>query len=238
MLSLRWISDSPEEAAWLSREERDWVDAEISRETTAQVARSGERAAWRDPRLWIASACWFGLMAGANALLYWLPQILKQLSASSTELRIGFLTALPWIAVAAGMLINAWHSDRAQERHWHVGLAALASSVLIAGTAMLGTGVPALLVLLLAALAMGAAQSTFWTLPSQFLAPASLAPGFAVINMCGNVAGLVIPVFIGWMRHRTGSFDGPVFAIAALMLLAAGAVGLLRARSIIPPYSR
>ena len=238
VLSLRWISDSPEEAAWLSREERDWVDAEISRETTAQVARSGERAAWRDPRLWIASACWFGLMAGANALLYWLPQILKQLSASSTELRIGFLTALPWIAVAAGMLLNAWHSDRAQERHWHVGLAALASSVLIAGTAMLGTGVPALLVLLLAALAMGAAQSTFWTLPPQFLAPASLAPGFAVINMCGNVAGLVIPVFIGWMRHRTGSFDGPVFAIAALMLLAAGAVGLLRTRSITPPYSR
>ena len=77
-------------------------------------------------RLWIASACWFGLMAGANGLLYWLPQIMRHLSASSTELQIGLITALPWIAVAAGMVLNAWHSDRAQERHWHVGLAALA----------------------------------------------------------------------------------------------------------------
>jgi ACS family tartrate transporter-like MFS transporter len=236
VMALRWLCDSPEQAAWLSRDEREWIEAEISREAVPRQAHAP--AAWRDPRLWIASACWFGLMAGANALLYWLPQILRHLSASSTELQIGLLAALPWMAVAAGMVINAWHSDRLQERHWHVGLAALASALFVAGAAWLGTGPAALLALLLAALAMGASQSTFWTLPPLFLPPSGLAPGFAVINMCGNLAGLVIPVFIGWMRQRTGSFDGPVFAIALLMLLAAGAVGLLRARSIAPPYSR
>ena len=237
-LALRWVCDSPRQAEWLSREEQDWIEAEISQEKAAQTAAADDRVVLRDSRLWFASACWFGLMAGANALLYWLPQILRHMSATSTELQIGLLTALPWMAVAAGMVSNAWHSDRTQERHWHVGLAALASSVLIALTAWLGTGAPALFVLLLAAFAMGASQSTFWTLPPGFLQPARLAAGLAFINICGNLAGLVIPVFIGWVRQRTGSFDGPVFAIAGLMLLAAGAVALLKTRPITAPYSR
>ena len=67
-------------------------------------------------------------------------------------------------------------------------------------------------------------------MPPLFLGPAGLATGFALINMCGNLAGLVIPAFIGWVRERTGSFDGPVYALAALSLLAACAVALLRAR--------
>ncbi len=86
---------------------------------------------------------------------------------------------------------------------------------------------------------MGAAQSTFWTLPPTFLPPAALAAGFALINMCGNLAGLVIPGFIGWVRERTGSFDGPVFVLAGLSAIAAVAVTLLRARkSIKAAYSR
>jgi LPXTG-motif cell wall-anchored protein len=57
--------------------------------------------------------------------------------------------------------------------------------------------------------------------------------------MSGNLAGLVIPTFIGWIRARTGSFDGPVFVLAGLSVLAALAVALLRYRvSIKAPYSR
>ena len=233
------LPDRPRDARWLSAQEQRWIEDEIAREKAAHSTSTPELSPLRNSRLWIASACWFGLMAGANGMLYWLPQIIRHLSAQSTDLQIGFISALPWIAVGAGMVLNAWHSDRAQERHWHVGLAALAAAIFIALTPLLGTGVLALAALMLAGLAMGAAQGTFWTLPPMFLRPASLAAGFALINMCGNLAGLVIPGFVGWVRERTGSFDGPVFAIAALSVLAAGAVALLRRPpSINAPYSR
>ena len=235
--SLRLLPDNPGSASWLSPEERRWMEAEISREAQRHPDSNSAPLPFGNPRLWIAGACWFGLLAGANGLLYWLPQIIRHLSAASTALQIGLITALPWIAVAIGMLVNGWHSDRAQERHLHVGLAALASAAFIASTALLGTGAPAFGMLLLAALAMGAAQGTFWTLPPLFLAPAAMAAGFALINMCGNLAGLVIPAFIGWIKARTGSFDVPVYAIAALSALAAGAVALLRV-PIKAPYSR
>jgi ACS family tartrate transporter-like MFS transporter len=237
--SLRLLPDNPRGATWLSSAERDWLEQETAREASQNAARGSARLPLGNAKLWIASACWFGLMAGANGLLYWLPQILRHLSASSTDLQIGVIAALPWIAIGASMVLNAWHSDRVQERHLHVGLAALAAGVFIGLTPLFGTGAAALGVLLLAGLAMGSAQGTFWTLPPMFLAPAGLAGGFALINMCGNLAGLVIPAFVGWVRERTGSFDLPVYVIAALSVLAAAAVALLRARSTInPPYSR
>ncbi len=225
------LPDQPRDARWLSAAERDWIEAEIAREKAAHVAGTPERLPLWNGQLWIASACWFGLMAGASGMLYWLPQIIRHLSAESTDLQIGFISALPWVAVGAGMVLNAWHSDRRQERFWHVSLAALAAAVFIALTPLLGTGASALAALMLAGLAMGAAQGTFWTLPPTFLRPASLATGFALINMSGNIAGLVIPTFIGWVRTSSGSFDGPVFALAGLSALAGAAVILLRARA-------
>jgi MFS transporter, ACS family, tartrate transporter len=229
--ALLLIPDRPRDAAWLEEGERRWLEEEVSRENAASHPGPGaSEAPVRNARLWIASACWFGLMAGANGMLYWLPQILRHLSAQTSEARIGLITALPWIAVAAGMLVNAWHSDRTQERYLHVTFAALGAAIFIALTPVLGTGAWALAALLLAGFSMGAAQGTFWTLPPMLLRPASLATGFALINMCGNLAGLVIPGFIGWVRERTGSFDVPVFAVAALSLVAAGAAAWLRTR--------
>jgi ACS family tartrate transporter-like MFS transporter len=230
LAALMLIPDRPRDAAWLDDRERRWLEEEIASEGSSHPDPHAGRTVLGNGRLWIASACWFGLMAGANGMLYWLPQILRHLSAQTSEARIGLITALPWVAVAAGMLANAWHSDRTQERYLHVMFGAVGAAIFIALTPVLGTGALALAALLLAGFSMGAAQGTFWTLPPMLLSPAALAAGFALINMCGNLAGLVIPGLIGWLRQRTGSFDLPVFAVAALSLLAAGAVAWLRAR--------
>jgi ACS family tartrate transporter-like MFS transporter len=223
------LPDRPRDARWLAAHERRWLEDEIAREQLPRAAT--DRVSLWTGDLWLAGLCWFGLMAGANGMLYWLPQIIRHLSGTLTNLEIGILSALPWVGVAIGMLANARHSDRTQERHWHVSLAALIAAVFIALTPLAGQGALALSMLLIASLAMGAAQGTFWTLPPTFLAPASLAAGFALVNMCGNLAGVVIPGFIGWVRERTGSFDSPVFAVAALSAVAACAVALLRARA-------
>jgi MFS transporter, ACS family, tartrate transporter len=136
--ALRLIPDRPRDAAWLDDNERRWLEDEVSREHTVQVDANADGSVLRNGRLWVASACWFGLMAGANGLLYWLPQILRHLSAQASDARIGLITALPWIAVAAGMLTNAWHSDRTQERYLHVMLAAMGAAIFIALTPILG----------------------------------------------------------------------------------------------------
>ncbi len=232
-IAVLWLfTDRPRDAQWLTVDERKWIETEISRELAPQQQQ--HISGWRligSGQLWAATACWFALMAGAQGLLYWLPQAIRHLSSSSSDLEVGVLSALPWVAIGVGMLVNAWHSDRKQERYLHVALAALASGVLLALTPLPG-GVAAMLLLILAGFFLGGAQSTFWTIPPTFLNPMTLAAGMGIINMCGNIAGLVVPVAVGWVRARTGSFDLPVYAIAAVLVLGACAVLLLRFRLI------
>jgi len=230
-LASPWIfADRPRDAAWLSETERRWIEAEIEREQASQQASVSGWKLLREPELWLASLGWFGLMAGAHALIYWLPQVIRHFASDTSDMQVGVLSALPWIAVGAGMIVNAWLSDRAQERYLHVSLAALSAGVLLALTPVSSTGAIALLALILAGLFMGGAQSTFWTIPPLFLGSAALAGGFAIINMCGNLAGLVVPSAIGWVRERTGSFDIPVFLMAALSVVAGLVVLWLRSR--------
>jgi ACS family tartrate transporter-like MFS transporter len=224
-----WLfADRPRDASWLSMDERRWLEDEIAREQTPDASQASSRALLGNRQLWCAIAGWFALMTGAQGLLYWLPQIIRHFAADTSDVAVGVLSALPWIAIAAGMLVNAWHSDRTQERYLHVALATLLSGLLLGFTALSDASSVALLWLVLAGFFMGASQGTFWTIPPTFLSPAVLAAGIGIINMCGNLAGLIVPAAVGSIRERTGSFDLPVFAIATVLMLGAGALLLAR----------
>jgi cyanate permease len=68
---------------------------------------------------------------------------------------------------------------------------------------------------------MGAAQGAFWPIPVSYLGVAAAAAGITLINLTGNSAGTITPILIGWIRHETGSFQAPIYALAGLMALAA-----------------
>jgi MFS transporter, ACS family, tartrate transporter len=89
------LPDRPRDARWLSADERRSLEDELARERAAQAAREPARLPLGNARLWIAGVCWFGLMAGANGLLYWLSQIIRHMSAERTDLQIGLISALP-----------------------------------------------------------------------------------------------------------------------------------------------
>lgn len=221
-----WLfADRPRDARWLAAHERRWIETEVA--SDEPPAQRKHVSGWRllgSMRFWAAAACWFSLMAGAQGLLYWLPQAIRHLSADSSDFEVGVLSTLPWMAIAIGMLLNAWHSDRTQERRLHVALTTLAAGVLLAVTPLPGAGA-ALALLIVAGFFLGGAQSTFWTIPPTFLSPAALAAGMGIINMCGNLAGLIVPAAVGWLRAATGSFDLPVYAIGFVLVL--GAASLL-----------
>lgn len=224
-LAVLWLfADRPRDARWLAEGEKRWIEEQLAAEQTVAQPHASSWALLGNPRLWAATLCWFALMAGAQGLLYWLPQAIRHLSAGSSDLEVGVLSALPWFAIGVGMLLNAWHSDRVQERYLHVAVASLLAGILLALTTLPGGGT-ALVLLILAGFFLGAAQGTFWTIPPMLLSPLALAAGLGIINMCGNLAGLIVPVAIGWIRARTGSFDLPVYAMGAVLVV--GALALL-----------
>ncbi len=233
-----YFVDRPDHAKWLTPEEQAWLKEEINHEKQLQLVAKPEEADAKTALLkllvtrqfWIFALIWFGLLTGSYGLIYWLPLVIKQVSTHS-NLMISVFSALPWIGIGIGMVVNANHSDKKQERHLHVALPALLAAAGLTLATMFGTNALALVLLVIGGYGIGASQGTFWTLPTSLIPAAILPIGIALINMAGNLGGVFGPWMIGLVRQRTGSFDLPVYCIAAILVMAALAVLLIRPRA-------
>jgi ACS family tartrate transporter-like MFS transporter len=75
----------------------------------------------------------------------------------------------------------------------------------------------------IAALAVGlffllGAHPVFWTMPAALLSGTAAAAGIALINSIGNLGGFVGPYLVGLVEDATGSTDGGLIVLAAILL--------------------
>lgn len=224
IFALFWFVDRPRDAAWLAPEEKDWIERGIAADDAEAEARSGAKVGWgpilANPLIWCCAGVWFAFVTGGNGIIFWLPQAIKAIAGRS-DFETSLLSALPWVAVAIGMVWNAWRSDKTQERFYHVGLSALLAAVGLIGAALSGGGLLALACLVIGGLGLGACQAVYWTIPLKLLSGGQAANGVAVINLTGNIGSLLIPTAIGFLIQNTGSFDTPIYVMASLLTLAA-----------------
>ena len=101
---------------------------------------------------------YFCLVVGLYGIGFWMPQVLQTFGLSN--LAIGFLTAIPYLVAAIGMVIAGRHSDAKGERIWHVALPLFVSGAVFAWSANAGPLPLIMLALSLAALGLYAAIGT------------------------------------------------------------------------------
>lgn len=228
-----YFRNTMEEAGWLNDSERAWIRAELARDAASappeQAANFG--AVLTSPRIWAAAGVWFTLLSGAYAIMFWLPQVIRAL-AGGNDLEVSVLSALPWVGVGAGMMLNSWHSDKTQERYWHIGLAAVLAAGALVAAALAGPTPAALMLLVLAGLGLGGAQGAYWALPTSFMTGGAAAAGVALINTVGSSGGVVTPPLIGWILQGNESIQAPIFTVAGFMVT--GIVLLLIVRALEP----
>jgi MFS transporter, ACS family, tartrate transporter len=220
-----YFPDRPEEARWLSAEQQGWLQRHA-----ANRERPGQRNDWRilrEPMIWASALLWFCLLSGAYGIMFWLPQMIRQMSGL-TPLQIGFVNALPWLGAMIGTYYNSKHSDKTGERYLHISVPAVLSALAMLCALLLGPGIAGLMMLFLAGLGLGAAQGAFWALPTSALQPATFAVAAVAINVAGSSGGLVIPHLVGYVREQTGGFTGPTMLIAGILLIAAVLVSFIR----------
>jgi len=230
-----YFPDRADEVRWLSDEERQWLTR-----NAANRAVDESRNDWRvlgQPMVWCAALLWFCLLSGAYGIMFWLPQMIKQL-ANLSAFQIGFINALPWLGAIIGTYFNSVHSDRTGERFFHISVPAAAAAAAILFAWGLGAGVPGLIMLFVAGLGLGAAQGAFWALPTSSLTPSTFAVAAVAINIAGSSGGLVIPHLVGYLRERSGNFAAPTVLIACLLLLAAVLVTFIRRMFFVRPTVR
>jgi MFS transporter, ACS family, tartrate transporter len=167
LVAAAYFVDRPRQARWLGPGEGERLEAQIASEAASVAPRFSFAEAARDTRIWLCAAVWFLVMTGSYALVYWLPQIVRQLAIADSELLIGTLSALPQAGLVTGLFLNARHSDRKAERLWHTAAGAMLAGVALAIAVALPAGAAVLAMLVIAGFGIGASQGVFWTVPAS-----------------------------------------------------------------------
>jgi len=216
------LTDKPEQAKWLSPDERAWLAEVLASERQAIAAKhaSSLKDAFTNWRVLVCAAVNFCAIIGSVGLGLWMPQILKGFGFGVVT--VGFLAAIPYICGAVAMMLWARISDRGGKRSWFVAFAlVLGAAALVACGYATSSATISIIALCGAVVGIMCYQSTFWPIPSSFLTGSAAAGGLALIVSIGNLGGFVGPYLIGIIRESTGSFSWALIAVAAFLLLAA-----------------
>lgn len=222
----RWFRDDPRTHPGVNAAELAAIAAGDGSAPAAEHATVQWSLLIRSRTLLALSLMYWGAIYGWYFYLTWLPTYL--LRARGFDLRqVGWLAALPLLAIGVGVFAGGWVSDHLTQR-WGSRRGRRASGLV---------GLP------LAALAVAGATLTASPIASALLLAAAaglaalgVAPAWAVcleiggahagvvsgtMNTFGNLGGAVSPVVVGFCLERWGSWETPLLSLAAFYLLAA-----------------
>ena len=216
------LTDKPEQAKFLTAEERNWLVNTIAaeRRATEAVRTFTLWQALYNPKVLLLALNYFGIVTASLGMLIFVPQMIKSMGNFS-NMTVGWLTMIPYICGGIAMVVWGRISDRMNERRWNLFFGCVFSTVglAVAGMTM---GTPwALVGMSIAAMGFYGSKGPFFAMPPMFLSGAGLAAGIAWINSIGNLGGFFGPWYIGVMKDLTGNYAGGLYGLALLGLVAA-----------------
>ena len=220
-----YFPDTPAQAQWLTAPEQSWLKAHASTREHRQTRN--DWSVLRETLVWSSALLWLCLLSGAYGIMFWLPQMIKQM-AGLTPLQIGWINALPWLGAMLGTYFNSRHSDKSGERLWHVAIPAAVAAIAIYLAWLCGPGIPGMFALTLAGLGLGSAQGAFWAIPSKLLNARTFAVAAVAINICGSSGGVFMPHLMGYVLERTGTPAAPTLLVAGMLVLSSVLVLIMR----------
>jgi MFS transporter, ACS family, tartrate transporter len=208
VVTLFYLTDWPQQAAWLTKDESDWITGELTREKQRKVAVRSYTIwqALTNRDVLLLTLVYFMGSTGIYGFIIWFPTILKRASGLSTG-TVTLLVILPYLAGLTAMMLNGWHSDRTDGPRWHTaGALLLAAASLLMVLAFASHIWIQLVFFILFAAFINAYQPTFWALPTALLGETAAAASIGLINCLGGLGGFVGPFIMGYLVTRTGSF--------------------------------
>ena len=214
------LTDKPEQAKFLTAEEKAWLSAKLLSERKAKeaVKTFSLLQGMFDPKVLLLSLNYFGIVVASLGVLIFVPQMIKSLGNLS-NMTVGWLTMIPYITGGIGLVVWGRISDRMHERRWNLLAACLVSTIglIIAGMTM-GTWW-AIVGLSIATFGFYGSKGPFWSMPPMFLTGTAAAASIAWINSIGNLGGFFGPWYVGVVKDWSGSFSGGLYGLAALCLM-------------------
>lgn len=227
-----YLDDTPQKAKWLTDEDKKCLHDMMESDRLTLVQPEGptsygamqQKGLWREvlsPVVLMYTLAYFCLTNTLSAINIWTPQIMQSFNQGSSNIMIGFLTAIPQFCTVAGMIWWSRRSDRMQERKVHTVLPYIFAACGWILASLTNHSMVQLLGIIMASVGSFTAMAIFWTTPDQSISLRARAVGIAVINATGNVGSAVSPLLIGILKDQTGSFSSGLYFVAGLLIVGA-----------------
>ena len=220
------LSNRPDNAGWLSTEQKAWLNATLAAENASKKA-IGHISLWqllRHKHIWVMALIYAGASAAGSTLSVWSPQLLK--SFGLDNFTTGLVNAIPYGLASILMIVWGRSSDRSGERRWHTAL----TLFLIAGGLLSAFITNSLMgsVIILSLVLIGAysMKGPFWALASGWMSTTTAAAGLAAIGAMANLigGGVMVNVY-GIINQATGNHTLAMVPLA--ILCAIGGIAVL-----------
>ena len=230
MAAVFWLymQDSPEQAPWLTSEEKALLIARVEedRVRTVKPQQLSLGQVFTHPGVLWLSACYFGMCLSGMGLALFLPQIVAGFGTGVGW--TGIITAIPYACTAVALPFwGRYSAAHSGSRQGHCALGAAALAIPLALCVFVHDPVVMTLLICVAAFGVYAFAPPFFTFSSTLLSGTAAAAGLAIINSVGNLGSFAGPFVMGWIRDTTGSFTiglltiavGAAFAMVAMLML-------------------
>jgi MFS transporter, ACS family, tartrate transporter len=223
--TLALLAERSESVSWLSSEQRNWLTAELQRESEAHPdATRHWSVAFASGRIWLLTLVYCGVTTCMYGIVYFLPKMIRVVSVAS-NFKIGLLSTLPYLTAAIAMVLVAMHSDRKLERRRHLAYIACAGAIAACAAGYASSTAGTVLFLSIALSAPLSMLGPFWAFSTNSLSETTAPAGIALINSLGNFGGFAGPYLMGLLSAKAGYRWGMVVIGSALFL--AGLIALL-----------
>jgi MFS family permease len=161
-------------------------------------------------------------------MLTWLPQYFIK-ARKYSDVMMAQLGSLPFWSVAAGAVVGGYASDfwiqhggspTRVRKTFTVGGLGLFAVIFLPG-AIVSDERLGLWLMITASFCFGLFSSNHWAITQTLAGTVAAGKWTGVQNLCGNIAGIVVPVVTGFVLDKTGQFYWAVVTVCGLVMVGA-----------------
>ncbi|MFJ7849897.1 MFS transporter [Peribacillus sp. NPDC097206] len=222
IIVLFYLTNRPAHAKWLTNEEKTWLEGELEteRKLAAKHNKTSHRGMLKDSNVWKLSVFNIAGFVAVNGLNFWIPTIIKNLSASGTSnMEVGWLAMIPPLVAIPSILFVGWNADRTNKHKQHLAVCVSIAMVGLIGCAFVTTIPLMILMLSIASAGLYGISGSFYAYLTFFFSESTAPAGIALVSTLSSLGGFIGPMVLGVLNLQQGMLVITGFMLVSLLTL-------------------
>lgn len=219
---LYFLTNTPREAKWLTEAEKNWLLSELQKEQlqNTKANKVSIKETIKDLNVWKLALIYYANYTSMFGLSFWLPTIIKNISATgTTNMDIGLLAMIPAIVGIPAILIAGWNSDRTGKYKEHIILSFVIAVIGFVAASFTTTPAPMIIFITIISIGLYLFAGCFFAYKTHFFTESTAPVGIALVNSFAALGGFIGPYILGIFSLSLGMQFLAIQSFIALLLL-------------------